>query len=336
MASPQRNLQCSPTESLQSDSETQGLEAAQSPEAVEEAYVSSDPSTPDILKVACAAYGPSTPESPQSSWSSSTVSTATSSSKSSEGSSSQEEEASASVAKEGPDPRSVLVDALEDKVTLLVDSLLVKYRAKEPITKEEMLTIVSKEYQDHFTDILLQASERMEIIYGLDVKEVDPIHHCYAIVIKLGLTYDGMLHGEKDVPKTGILILLLGAIFMKGNRATEEEVWKILNVMNVYRGQKHDIFGDATCLITKHFLEEEYLKYQQVANSDPAQFEFLWGPRAHAETTKMEVLKYLAKVYGSDPRSFTSQYEEAFQEEQERSQARNATAAVDSHGHFQF
>lgn len=40
--------------------------------------------------------------------------------------------------------------------------------------------------------------------------------------IKLGLTYDGMMHGEAGVPKTGILILILGVIFMKGNCATEE------------------------------------------------------------------------------------------------------------------
>ncbi|KAM5291044.1 melanoma-associated antigen B16-like [Glossophaga mutica] len=334
MAFHQKNPQCSTNQSLQSCSETQGLEAAQAPEVVENACVSPHPPMPVSLNEAPAAGIPSTPESPQSFCSSSIVTTATSSSKSGEGSSSQEEEGNTSEAV--PNLKDVPIDDLDESVALLVDFLLFKYNAKEPTTKAEMLTFVSEEYQDHFTDILLQASERMEMIFGLDVKEVDPIQHRYAVVIKLGLTYDGMLHGEKGVPKTGILILLLGAIFMKGNRATEEEIWKILNVMKLYPGKKHDIFGDPSCLITKHFVEEEYLKYQQVANSDPAQFEFLWGPRAHAETTKMQVLKYLAKVYGSDPSYFTSQYEEAFEEELERFQGRIPTAAIDYHGHSQF
>ena len=166
------------------------------------------------------------------------------------------------------------------------------------------------------------------------MKEVDPIQHHYAIFLKLGLTYDGMLHGVKGVPKTGVLILLLGAIFMNGNRATEEEIWKILSVMKLYPGKKHYIFGDPRILITKHFVEENYLMLQQVANSYPPQSEYLWGPRAHAETTKMEVLKFLAKVHGSDPSSFTSLYEEAIEEEQERSRAKIATTAINNPGHF--
>ena len=31
---------------------------------------------------------------------------------------------------------------------------------------------------------------------------------------------------------------------MKGNRATEEEVWKVLNMMDIYSGRKHFIFGE--------------------------------------------------------------------------------------------
>lgn len=56
------------------------------------------------------------------------------------------------------------------------------------------------------------------------MNEVDPSNHCHVVLIKMGLTYDGMLHGEKGVPDTGTLILILGAIFIEGNHATEEEV----------------------------------------------------------------------------------------------------------------
>ncbi|EPQ13189.1 Melanoma-associated antigen B16 [Myotis brandtii] len=187
----------------------------------------------------------------------------------------------------------------------------------EIITKEDMLKIVSKKSEDYFTEMFLRASERTEIIFGFDVKEVDPTNHCYAIFIKLGLTYDGMQPGEVGVPKTGILILILAVIFMKGNRATEEDIWDVLKVTGVYSGRKYHIFGEPRKLITKYFVKEEYLKYQQVPNSDPAQFEFLWGPRAHAETTKMQVLEFMAKVHGIDPSCFPSQYEDALQDEKE-------------------
>lgn len=56
------------------------------------------------------------------------------------------------------------------------------------------------------------------------MNEVDPSNHCHVVLIKMGLTYDEMLHGEKGVPDTGILILILGAIFIKSNRATQEKV----------------------------------------------------------------------------------------------------------------
>ncbi|ELK06970.1 Melanoma-associated antigen B16 [Pteropus alecto] len=187
---------------------------------------------------------------------------------------------------------------------------------------------VIKEYEGHFVEIFQKACEYMEMIFGFDVKEVDPTNHCYVLLIKMGLTYDGMLHGEKGVPKTGILILILSVIFMRGNRATEEEVWEVLSLTGIRSGRKHFIFGEPRELITKVFVKEKYLKYRRVANSDPAKFEFLWGPRAHAEVTKMQVLEFLAKVHETDPSSFPSQYEEALQDEEERARAHISAGAV--------
>ncbi|XP_008156948.1 melanoma-associated antigen B16 [Eptesicus fuscus] len=331
MAFPQKNPQCSP---VQTHSETQGLEVAQESKALEEACLSSHPAMPGNLKESPDAGIPSTSESAQSFCSSSIVTTVSSSSKYDVGSNSAEEEDS--ILEADPDPKNVPIDALDENVASLVNFLLLKYQLREIITKEDMLKIVSKEYEVYFTEVFVRASVRMEIIFGLDVKEVDPTNHCYAIFIKMGLTYDGMLHCEVGVPKTGILILILGAIFMKGNRATEQDIWDVLSVMGLYSGKKHYIFGEPRKLITKYFVEEEYLKYQKVANSDPAQFEFLWGPRAHAETTKMQVLEFLAKVHGTIPRCFPSQYEEALQDEEERAREKMLAIAIDFRSHCQF
>uniref|UniRef100_A0A8C8ZWD8 MAGE domain-containing protein n=1 Tax=Prolemur simus TaxID=1328070 RepID=A0A8C8ZWD8_PROSS len=246
---------------------------------VEETSPSSpNPLMPGNLKEAPAAKMPSTPEGPQGSCSSAIAVAATSSSKPDEAA-----------------PENAPINAVDEKVALLVNFMVLKYQMKEPITKAEMLKMLLPEDEEHFPEILLRASLRMEIIFGLDVKEVDPTSHRYGLFIKLGLTYDGMLSGEKGVPKTSILILILGAIFMRGNCATEEEVWEVLSVMRLYSGTKHFLFGEPREFVTKELVKEKYLEYRQVPNSDPAQYEFLWGPRAHAETRKMELLEFLAK-----------------------------------------
>ena len=74
--------------------------------------------------------------------------------------------------------------------------------------------------------------------------------------------------------------MLLGIIFMKGNHATKEEVWKFLSVLGVYPGRRQWIFGEPRKLITKDLVQKKYLKYRQVPSGNPPHYEFLWGPRA--------------------------------------------------------
>ncbi|XP_069320403.1 melanoma-associated antigen B16-like [Eulemur rufifrons] len=327
MPKDQESPQCRHDQRIQTQSEIQGLENAQVPKAVEEASPSfPNPLIPGNLQEAPAAKMLSTPEGPQGSCSSAIAVAATSASKPDEGSIGEVEEYSPSTSQATAALENVLIDALDEKVALLVNFMLFKYQVKELITKAEML-IIMEEDEYHFPEIFLRASERMEIVFGLDVKEVDRTSHLYGLFIKLGLTYDGMLCVEKGVPKTGLLILILCVIFMNGNRATEEEVWEVLNVTGVYSGWKHFLFGEPREFITKELVKEMYLEYRQVPNSDPAQYEFLWGPRAHAETRKMKLLEFLAKVHGTDPSSFPSQYEEALRDEAERAQARGLVRA---------
>ena len=82
------------------------------------------------------------------------------------------------------------------------------------------------------------------------------------------------------LPNSSFLMVLLGIIFMKGNRTPEEEVWEFLSVLGVYTGRRHWIFGEPRRLITKDMVQKKDLKYQQVPSGDPPHYEFLWGPRA--------------------------------------------------------
>ncbi|XP_077626282.1 melanoma-associated antigen B18-like isoform X2 [Crocuta crocuta] len=218
-------------------------------------------------------------------------------------------------------------DPLNKKVVLLVQFLLQKYQKKEPVTKADILKCVIRKYRCHFNEILKRASEHMELAFGIDVKEVDPIRHCYALLSKLDLSVDGTTLEGENMPKTGILMIVLGVIFMKGNCAREEEVWEVLNMMGVYSDKKHFIYGEPKKIITEDLVQLRYLEYRQVPGSDPPSYEFLWGPRAHADISKMKILEFLAKIHDTVPSAFPAWYEEALQDEEERAQARAAARA---------
>ncbi|XP_040324843.1 melanoma-associated antigen B10 [Herpailurus yagouaroundi] len=211
---------------------------------------------------------------------------------------------------------------IEEKVALLVYYLLYKYKVKEPITKADMLRNVIQTYKNHFHEILRKASEHLELVFGLDVKEMDPNRNTYVLINKLERSCDARVNDNGAVPKTGLLMTVLGVIFTKGNRATEEEVWEVLNMMGLYDGIKNFIYGDPKKLITKDWVKEKYLEYRQVPNSDPQHYEFLWGPRAYTETSKMKVLEFVAKAHDTAPTAFPGCYEEALRDEEERARAR--------------
>ncbi|XP_037676855.1 melanoma-associated antigen 10-like [Choloepus didactylus] len=217
-------------------------------------------------------------------------------------------------------------EPLDEEVSNLVKFLLIKYRLKLPVTKEEMLKVVLKRCKNRFPLIFKKASKCMEVICGIDVKEVDPTIHSYILVNSLILTYDEMLSGDQGMPKIGLLIIILGVIFMEGNCAPEEEVWDLLNMMGVCEGREHFIYGEPRKLLTRDLVQEKYLEYRQVSGSDPPRFEFLWGPRAHKEISKMKVLEFFAKVNGTHPSTFSTWYEEALKDEEERAQVRIAPA----------
>ncbi|XP_074179387.1 melanoma-associated antigen B1-like [Rhinolophus sinicus] len=245
------------------------------------------------------------------------------------------DEGAQSQAEEGPSTsfaasatRSAREDPLTREAHVLVRFLLGKYKLGECITWAEMLKAVKKKYREHFSEVLRRASERMELLFGLEVKEVDPGNHFYSLITLLDLPSEGSLNRDKSIPKTGLLVNILAVIFLKGNRATEEEVWKSLNVLGVYAGKRHAVFGEPKKLIMKDLVQPEYLEYRQVPGSDPPCYEFLWGPRAHAETTKMRVLEIMARLNKTAPSSFPKLYEEALRDEEERAEVRAAARAA--------
>ncbi|KAK2083090.1 Melanoma-associated antigen B17 [Saguinus oedipus] len=219
-------------------------------------------------------------------------------------------------------------DLLDVKTGELVQFLLNKYVKKEPFTREAMMKVINRKYKQHFPEILQRSAENVDLVFGLELKEMDPIHHVYMLVSKLDFPNQESLSDGRDFPKSGLLMVLLSMIFMHGNRATEEQMWECLGALGMHKGRKHFIFGEPQELVTKDLVQEGYLEYQQVPGSDPPRCEFLWGPRAYAETNKMKVLEFVAKHNDTVASAYQPQYEEALRDEEERARARVAARAA--------
>ncbi|PNI11186.1 MAGEA1 isoform 1 [Pan troglodytes] len=307
MSLEQRSLHCKPEEALEAQQEALGLVCVQA------AASSSSPLVLGTLEEVPTAGSTDPPQSPQGASAFPTTINFTRQRQPIEGSSSREEE--------GPSTSRILESlfraVITKKVADLVGFLLLKYRAREPVTKAEMLESVIKNYKHCFPVIFGKASESLQLVFGIEVKEADPTGHSYVLVTCLGLSYDGLLGDNQIMPKTGFLIIVLVMIAMEGGHAPEEEIWEELSVMEVYDGREHSAYGEPRKLLTQDLVQEKYLEYRQVPDSDPARYEFLWGPRALAETSYVKVLEYVIKVSARVRFFFPSLREAALREEEE-------------------
>ena len=152
--------------------------------------------------------------------------------------------------------------------------------------------------------VFRKATQCLQLAFGLDMKEVDHREHIYVMVPILGLTLNEMQTDGQSIPKAGLLVTVLSLILLAGDRVSEENIWGALSRMGVFAGIKHCIYGEPKELLTQVWVRAGYLKYQQVPYSHPARYEFLWGPRAYAETSKQKVKDYLCRVNGRGPRFF--------------------------------
>ena len=135
-------------------------------------------------------------------------------------------------------------DLLSRKAEVLVQYMLFKYKVRELIKRSEMLKVIHRRYREQLPEILSRASEHMELVFGLVLKEVKPNSHSYTLVSNLDLSNSESMRGDWGLPKNGLLMPLLGVIYLSGRRASEEEVWNFLNMLGIYDGRRHFIFGD--------------------------------------------------------------------------------------------
>ena len=149
--------------------------------------------------------------------------------------------------------------------------------------------------------------------------ELEPRSNTYILVNTLELVEeDAEVHGDQGMPTIGLLMILLRLIFMKGNSIKETEIWDFLWRLGVHPTKKHLVFRDPKKLITEDVVRQRYLDYWCILHTEPVDYKLQWGPRSNLETSKMKVLKFMAKIYNQDPKDWPAQYREALAEEEAR------------------
>ncbi|XP_029786568.1 non-structural maintenance of chromosomes element 3 homolog isoform X2 [Suricata suricatta] len=220
---------------------------------------------------------------------------------------------------------------LELKVAELVQFLLIKDQKKTPIRRADIRKHVLGDYKNIFHDLLKMAAERLEYVFGYKLVELEPKSRSYILINTLEpVEEDAEFRGDQGTPTTGLLMSILGLIFMKGNSVKESEVWDFLRRLGVFPTKMHSVFGDPKKLITQVFVRQRYLDYLRIPHTDPVEYEFQWGPRTKLETSKMKVLKFVAKVHNQDPKDWPGQYLEALAEEEARARPETETGGPPS------
>lgn len=223
--------------------------------------------------------------------------------------------------KANPCTSSVPQGLIAKKALALLQYLLHNYYMKQPSSKEEMLKVITKKHKNNFPEIFRKASEMLEEDYAMEVMEVNSSEPSYNLISKLKLPNNGRIRPGKGLPKTGFLMSVLSIIFVNGNCTSEEDMWKILKMRHIYPGKKHCIVGESRKLMTQYFVKLKYLEYRQVAYSDPPRYEFLWGPQAYAEISKIRVLEFLSKLNKTTSSVIADIYFKSLKNEQELAEA---------------
>ncbi|XP_073655758.1 melanoma-associated antigen D4 isoform X3 [Tursiops truncatus] len=221
-----------------------------------------------------------------------------------------EPEGAAATSQQSAEPWTRMGGKRTKKANKLVKYLMIKDYKKIPIKRSDMLKDVIREYDEHFPEIIERATYTLEKKFGIHLKEIDKEEHLYILVC----TRDSsarLLGKTKDTPRLSLLLVILGVIFMNGNRASEAVLWEALRKMGLRPGVRHPFLGDLRKLITEDFVKQKYLEYKKIPNSSPPEYEFLWGLRARHETSKMRVLRFIAQYQNRDPREWRAHFLEA-------------------------
>ncbi|KAM6180524.1 necdin [Erethizon dorsatum] len=213
-----------------------------------------------------------------------------------------------------PGPSPPAPAQLVQKAHELMWYVLVKDQKKMVIWFPDMVKDVIGSYKKWCRSILRRTSLILARIFGLHLRLISLHTMEFALVKALNPEELDRVALNNRMPMTGLLLMILSLIYVKGRGARESAVWNVLRILGLRPWKKHSTFGDVRKLITEEFVQQNYLKYHRIPYVEPPEYEFFWGSRASQEITKMQIMEFLARVFKKDPQAWPSRYREALEE----------------------
>ncbi|XP_003420671.2 necdin [Loxodonta africana] len=203
---------------------------------------------------------------------------------------------------------------LVQKAHELMWYVLVKDQRKMVIWFPDIVKDVIGSYKKWCRSILKRTSIILARVFGLHLRLTNLHTMEFSLVKALEPEELDRMALSNHMPMTGLLLMILSLIYVKGRGARESAVWNVLRILGLRPWRKHSTFADVRKVITEEFVQQNYLKYQRVPYVEPPEYEFFWGPRACREITKMQIMEFLSRVFKKDPQAWPSRYREALQE----------------------
>ncbi|XP_032749371.1 necdin [Rattus rattus] len=203
---------------------------------------------------------------------------------------------------------------LVQKAHELMWYVLVKDQKRMVLWFPDMVREVMGSYKKWCRSILRRTSVILARVFGLHLRLTNLHTMEFTLVKALSPEELDRVALNNRMPMTGLLLMILSLIYVKGRGAREGAVWNVLRILGLRPWKKHSTFGDVRKIITEEFVQQNYLKYQRVPHIEPPEYEFFWGPRANREITKMQIMEFLARVFKKDPQAWPSRYREALEQ----------------------
>lgn len=203
-------------------------------------------------------------------------------------------------------------EELKRKTSDVARYLLFTDRKKYPVKRGDITKNVLKEHAKSFNEIFDHAKKNLNKVFGIEVEEID-VGKSRGYILVDGIKSEEqheLIDWGDDLPKMGLLMVVLGMIFMCDHVITESKLWHMLKKLGIEPKKEHEVFGDSEKLISQEFVRQCYLDRKKVLGGDEAAYEYRWGARAEKELTWRQALKFVSEIYGTQMEDWTAQMKE--------------------------
>ncbi|RMX58700.1 hypothetical protein pdam_00009507 [Pocillopora damicornis] len=203
-------------------------------------------------------------------------------------------------------------EELKRKTSDVARYLLFTDRKKYPVKRGDITKNVLKEHAKSFNEIFDHAKKNLNKVFGIEVEEID-VGKSRGYILVDGVKSEEqheLIDWGDDLPKMGLLMVVLGMIFMGDHVITESKLWHMLKKLGIEPKKEHEVFGDSEKLISQEFVRQCYLDRKKVLGGDEAAYEYRWGARAEKELTWRQALKFVSEIYGTQMEDWTAQMKE--------------------------